>query len=150
MPKPLFADNGSGMHTHQSLWKDGKPLFAGDWYAGFSQMGLHYIGGPAEARAGAVGDHRADHQQLQAAGAGLRSAGEPGVLAAEPVGGVPDPDVLGESEGQARGVPAAGPGGESVPGVRGDADGGAGRRAEQARSRASRWTRTSTTCRRKR
>ncbi len=45
MPKPLFADNGSGMHVHQSLWKDGKPLFAGDMYAGFSQMGLYYIGG---------------------------------------------------------------------------------------------------------
>lgn len=45
MPKPLFNDNGSGMHTHQSLWKDGKPLFAGDGYAGVSQMCLHYIGG---------------------------------------------------------------------------------------------------------
>ena len=45
MPKPIFADNGSGMHTHQSLWKGGKPLFAGDCYAGFSQLGLHYIGG---------------------------------------------------------------------------------------------------------
>src|ERR1700745_3866973 len=45
IPKPLFADNGSGMHTHQSLWKDGKPLFAGDCYAGISQMALYYIGG---------------------------------------------------------------------------------------------------------
>ncbi len=45
MPKPLFADNGSGMHTHQSLWKDKKPLFAGDLYAGLSQMALWYIGG---------------------------------------------------------------------------------------------------------
>ncbi|MGC2320992.1 MAG: type I glutamate--ammonia ligase [Terriglobales bacterium] len=45
MPKPLFQDNGSGMHTHQSLWKGGKPLFAGDGYAGFSQLGLWYIGG---------------------------------------------------------------------------------------------------------
>ena len=45
MPKPLFNDNGSGMHVHQSTWKDGQPLFAGDKYAGFSQMGLHYIGG---------------------------------------------------------------------------------------------------------
>jgi glutamine synthetase len=45
MPKPLFQDNGSGMHTHQSLWKDGQPLFAGDKYAGLSQMALWYIGG---------------------------------------------------------------------------------------------------------
>ncbi|MGI8990668.1 MAG: type I glutamate--ammonia ligase [Bryobacteraceae bacterium] len=45
MPKPIFGDNGSGMHTHQSLWKDGQPLFAGDGYAGISQMALHYIGG---------------------------------------------------------------------------------------------------------
>ncbi|MGA2435837.1 MAG: type I glutamate--ammonia ligase [Bryobacteraceae bacterium] len=45
MPKPLFADNGSGMHCHQSLWKEGKPLFAGDCYAGLSQMALWYIGG---------------------------------------------------------------------------------------------------------
>ena len=45
MPKPVFNDNGSGMHTHQSLWKDGQPLFAGDQYAGLSQMGLWYIGG---------------------------------------------------------------------------------------------------------
>jgi glutamine synthetase len=45
MPKPLFGDNGSGMHTHQSLWKAGKPLFAGDGYAGLSEMALHYTGG---------------------------------------------------------------------------------------------------------
>ena len=45
MPKPIFADNGSGMHCHQSLWKGGQPLFAGDCYAGLSQMALWYIGG---------------------------------------------------------------------------------------------------------
>ena len=45
MPKPLFGDNGTGMHVHQSIWKDGKPLFAGNGYAGFSEMGMHYIGG---------------------------------------------------------------------------------------------------------
>ncbi len=45
MPKPIFADNGSGMHVHQSLWRGGQPLFAGDCYAGLSQMALWYIGG---------------------------------------------------------------------------------------------------------
>ncbi len=45
MPKPIFDDNGSGMHVHQSIWKKNKPLFAGNGYAGMSEMAMHYIGG---------------------------------------------------------------------------------------------------------
>ena len=45
MPKPIFNDNGSGMHVHQSIWKDGQPLFAGDRYADLSETCLYYIGG---------------------------------------------------------------------------------------------------------
>jgi glutamine synthetase len=45
MPKPIYGDNGSGMHTHISLWKEGHPLFAGTGYAGLSEMGLYAIGG---------------------------------------------------------------------------------------------------------
>ena len=45
MPKPVFSDNGSGMHVHLSLWKDEQPLFAGSGYAGLSEMALHAIGG---------------------------------------------------------------------------------------------------------
>lgn len=45
MPKPVFEDNGSGMHTHQSIWKGGKPLFAGNKYGGLSDLAMYYIGG---------------------------------------------------------------------------------------------------------
>ena len=57
MPKPLFGDNGSGMHTHQSIWKDGKPLFAGDGYAGLSQDGPPLHRRRAQALARDRGDH---------------------------------------------------------------------------------------------
>src|SRR6202050_958113 len=45
MPKPIFGDNGTGMHTHQSIWKGETPLFAGNGYAGMSETAMHYIAG---------------------------------------------------------------------------------------------------------
>ncbi len=71
MPKPLFADNGSGMHTHISLWKGGSPLFAGSGYAGLSEMAMFAIGGLLEACAIDLGFLEPNDQQLQAVGAGL-------------------------------------------------------------------------------
>ena len=107
MPKPLFQDNGSGMHTHQSLWKEGKPLFAGDGYAGLSQMALWYIGGLIKHGPALSAHHCSDHQLLQASGAGLRSPGESGILAPQSFGCVSHSDVLGVAQSQARGVPSA-------------------------------------------
>ena len=123
MPKPLFADNGSGMHTHISLWKGGQPLFAGNGYAGLSEMGLFAIGGLVEACPGDPGLHQPHHQQLQAFGAGLRSAGEPGLLATKPLGLVPHSDVQPEPEGEARRVPLSGSELEPLPCVRHRHDG---------------------------
>ncbi len=135
MPKPLFSDNGSGMHTHISLWKGGQPLFAGNGYAGLSEMGLFAIGGITQARPRHPGLRQPHHQQLQALGAGLRSAGEPGVFAAESLGLVPHSDVQPQPQGQARRVPLPRPELQSVPRVRHDHDGRAGWHPEQDPSR---------------
>ena len=55
MPKPLYGDNGSGMHTHYSFWKNGEPLFAGGGYAGLSDMAVHSIGGVLKHAAAIIG-----------------------------------------------------------------------------------------------
>ena len=82
MPKPLFQDNGSGMHCHQSLWNGGEPLFyAETGYAGLSDIGRWYIGGLLDARPGHAGVRGADDELLQATRAGLRGAGQPRLLA---------------------------------------------------------------------
>ena len=83
MPKPLFGDNGSGMHTHPILLEKGKPLFAGKEYAGLSQMALVLHRRHFETRQGTVRHLQSDDQQLQAFGPGLRSAGEPGLQRAQ-------------------------------------------------------------------
>ena len=103
MPKPIAKDNGSGMHTHMSIWKVAKPLFAGNGYAGLSETALYFIGAD-QARACAQRLHRSDDQQLQAAGPGLRGAGAARLFQSQPLRFLPHPLWRGR-EGQARRIP---------------------------------------------
>ena len=99
---------------------------------------------PAPARPGPVRHHQPDDQQLQAAGARLRGAGQPGLQPAQPLGVDPHSGLFAQPEGQAAGVPLSGRLEQSVPGLLRDADGHARRHQATRSSRASRSTRTST------
>ena len=108
MPKPLFGDNGTGMHCHQSIWKGGKNAFYDEaGYAQLSDIGQVLHRRPAQARARAPGAGRPDDQLVPPPGAGLRGAGQPRLLAAQPLGRLPHPGWLAQPEVKAHRVPRA-------------------------------------------
>jgi glutamine synthetase len=128
MPKPLFDDNGSGMHCHQSIWKGGKPLFAGDQYAGFSEMGLYYIGGilkHAKAIAAFTNPTTNSYKRLTP---GFEA---PVNLAYSSRNRSAACRIPMYSQGQARGGALPGSVVQPLPGLRGDGDGGDRRHREQ-------------------
>ena len=135
MPKPLFQDNGSGMHTHQSLWKNGKNLFyERGGYADISKTCLYYIGGilkHAPALLAFIAPSTNSYKRLVP---GLRGTDQPGVQPAQPVGGDPHSDVQQGGGGQAHRVPHARPDLQSVSVLRGLRHGWARRHRQQDRS----------------
>ena len=138
MPKPLFGDNGSGMHTHQSLWKEGQTLMADpSGYAGLSKLARNYVGGILAHAPALLAFCAPDDELVSPARAWLRGTGQPRLLAAEPLGVHPHPDVLGVTEVEAHRVPLPRPDREPVPRVLGDADGGPRRYRARARPGSS-------------
>ncbi len=150
MPKPLFGDNGSGMHCHQSLWKGGEPLFYDEMgYGGLSDMARWYIGGLLKHAPAVLAFTNPTVNILPPTGPRLRGTGEPGVLRPQPLGLHPHPGDRKLPEGQAHRVPRSRSVQQPLPRVLRDAAGRSRRHQEQDRADRPRSTRISTSCRRR-
>ena len=147
MPKPLFGENGSGMHTHMSLFKDGRnQFFDGSDQYNLSPAGKQFIAGLLRHARELSADVRAVGELVQAARAGLRGAGVRRVVAAQPLGADPHPALQARlGAGDARRDPLPRSGVQPVPDVRGAAARGARGDRARATSSSRRWRRTSTT-----
>ena len=151
MPKPLFGDNGSGMHAHQSLWKDGKPLFYDEsGYAGLSDMARHYIGGILHHAPSLLAFTNPTVNSYKRLVPGYEAPINLVYSQRNRSACVRIPITGEQPEGQAPRVPLPGQLGQPVPGVRRRCSWPA---STASRTRSSRWprsTRTSTSCRRTR
>src|SRR5258708_21641291 len=116
------------MHVHQSLWKGETNLFYDKAdYAELSELGTLLYRRTADARLGAMWILRPDHELVSPSGAGLRSSDQPGLFPAQPLGLLPDSNVLAEPAGETRLIPFAASLVQSLPRLRRDAYGRAPR-----------------------
>ena len=135
MPKPLFGDNGNGMHCHQSIWKDGSPLFYDEvGYAGLSDIGRYYIGGLLKHAPSLLAFTNPTANSYHRLVPGFEAPVNLVYSQRNRSACCPDPDHRHEPEGQARRVPRPRPVLQPVPRVRRHADGGPGRDQEQDRA----------------